>query len=1029
MKHSIKSCLAIGFLAATMAQGGLGAQPTVVRAFIADALARGETDVKVPPVRARIDPGADNAFFTFRGLRDATIDFQGCDFFGSRRTRALWLSGCTNVTIRNLTFDYDPLPFTQARITAVDPDGEWDMEVVDGYPAPETSEYYWPLQVYGGKSHELVNEFREGPGFRLEKTGARTYRATGGSNKAGSVGDIAVWSLKDTGNSATLPCTVLLENCSGCRIENVSLYSTAPGFGFFELFGDGNEYVRCTIDRRPPETDIAPRGVQRLRSGNHDAFHSKMAAHGPILDGCRFAYHCDDAVNISSYYYVVTDVRGDDVRVIGHDRINFIVPLLYGLDIAPGDELEVLAANGRVLRGGVVESVADDGAVRDDEIDYLKTLGMWPGVPERCRERSLRIRLSRRGLPSRDDTAGEPLAPPVARGDAIMSSRLQGRGFAIRNCHFGPHRALGMRIRASNGVIENNVVERTIGQGLWMGPEFEFLEGGFCRNVLVRDNVFSGCGKGGVHVGGHASGRREIAPDAHEGVILTGNRVADAPAEGAPVFARYRPTLAADWNWTAWSSERFMPIAGPLDGTDPVDVATEITLATEAGLDGFLVECGAGADAGAKFRSVISKGFLCATNRSDIKIAALYAGRDAAESAALAEWLERNAPGVEIIPLSSFARVPVSGDDFEGRLAAAIGKGALVAPDAGEPPAPPVLIESWNYGAEGSDAALLPSMRRLAFSLHACKRALSGRGRPGRDSNSLPMSSMWAFWNRASPHGKAYAYPAPDVTLSYGPNPRQTIDLWLPDAGDAAFSRVSSTRPEGRIPLAVGIHGGGWNSGDPHSSCAANVEKCRKRGIAFATVTYRLIQDAVRDGVSPPVRYPLEDALAAVRLLKERAPELGLDPSRILLFGGSAGACSSLYIALQNDCELGICAVFADVPQTSMDPAEVVEWIPNQNYGGHAFGYRDFKSFLAERDKWIEWIDRYSPAALVRRCTPAKAPTIFYHANPLPPPGELPKDTAHSGMFCVKFREICEPLGVSFRPGSLEKALDFLSGF
>ena len=485
-----------------------------------------------------------------------------------------------------------------------------------------------------------------------------------------------------------------------------------------------------------------------------------------------------------------------------------------------------------------------------------------------------------------------------------------------------------------------------------------------------------------------------------------------ASAGGPPVFARYRPTLAADWNWTAWSSERFMPIAGPLDGTDPVDVATEITLAAEAGLDGFIVECGAGTDAAAKFRDVISKGFLCATNRSDIKIAALYAGSDAAESAALAEWLGQNAPGVEIIPLSSFARVPVAGDDFEGRLAAAV-KAARTECS----PHHAVLIESWNYGGEGSDAALLPSMRGLAFNLHACKRVLSGRGRPARDSNTLPMSAMWAFWNRSSPHGKAYTYPAPDATLSYGPNPRQTVELWLPEKGEAP------------LPLAVGIHGGGWNSGDPHGGVAANVEKCRRRGIAFATVTYRLTQDAVRDGISPPVRYPLEDALAAVRLLKERSAELGLDPSRIMLFGGSAGACSSLYVALQNDCELGVKVLFTDVPQTSMDPTEVVEWIPNQNYGGHAFGYRDFKSFLAERGKWIEWIDRYSPAALVRRCTPAKAPAIYYHANPLPPPGELPKDTAHAGMFCVKFREICEPLGVSFRPGSLEKALDFLSGF
>ena len=524
MENVVKSCLAASFLAAALAHGGPGGRLPDVRSFIDEALARGETEVNVPPVRARIDPGEDGAYFAFRGLRDVTVDFRGCDLFGSRRTRALWLDGCTNVTIRNLAFDYDPLPFTPARITAVGPDGEWDMEIAPGYPAPETSECYWPLQVYGGESRELVNEFREGPGFRLEKTGPRTYRATGGSNKTGSVGDFAVWSLMDTA-PGTLPCTVFLDNCAGCRVENVSLFSTAPGFGFFELFGDGNQYANCSIDRRPPGTDVVERGVPRLRSGNHDAFHSKMAARGPVLDGCRFAWHCDDSVNISSFYYVVTEVDGDEVRAVGHDSINFVVPLRYGFDIAPGDELEALSADGRVLRGGVVESVAEDGAVRDEEIAFLKTLSMWPGVPERCRERSLRLKL--RGG-----------AGALARGDAVVSARLQGRGFAVRNCRFGPHRALGMRIRASDGVIENNVVEGTIGEGLWMGPEFGFLEGGFCRNVVVRDNVFAGCGKGSVYVGGQAAYRRKIARDAHEGVEISGNRVTAALRPGAGKSSR-----------------------------------------------------------------------------------------------------------------------------------------------------------------------------------------------------------------------------------------------------------------------------------------------------------------------------------------------------------------------------------------------------------------------------------------------------------------------------------------------------------
>ena len=266
-------------------------------AFVRDALARGERAVNVPPVRARIAPGAEGAYFVFRGLNDTVVDFQGCDFFGTRRVRALSLQGCTNVTVRNLTFDYDPLPFTQARITAVDAEGNWDLEVVDGYEAPPAECQYWPMQVYDKRHEELANEMRSGAGFRLEKTGERTYRATGGQNRTGEVGDIAVWSVRDEG-AFPEPCTVLLEDSAGCTLENVALYSTSHGFGFFELRCGGNVYRNCTLDRRPPETDIRARGVRRLRSGNHDAFHSKGASIGPVLDGCRFAYQCDDAVNL-----------------------------------------------------------------------------------------------------------------------------------------------------------------------------------------------------------------------------------------------------------------------------------------------------------------------------------------------------------------------------------------------------------------------------------------------------------------------------------------------------------------------------------------------------------------------------------------------------------------------------------------------------------------------------------------------------------------------------------------------------------
>lgn len=266
--------------------------------------------------------------------------------------------------------------------------------------------------------------------------------------------------------------------------------------------------------------------------------------------------------------------------------------------------------------------------------------------------------------------------------------------------------------------------------------------------------------------------------------------------------------------------------------------------------------------------------------------------------------------------------------------------------------------------------------------------------------------------------------PAPDATLAYGPHPRQFAEVWMPRGAEGRHCGDAGSR----CPLAIMVHGGSWTHGDPYYELQSTLAECGKRGVVYATLHYRFLQDAAADGVSPPVRYPMEDILAAVGLLMARAEEFGADPSRVLLFGGSAGACSALHVALRNDCELGVKVLFVEVPQTSMDPAEVAEWIPNTTYGGHAFGYGDFKTFLAEREKWREWIDRYSPSSLVRRCTPGRVPPIYFRANPLPPPGEFPKDTPHAGMYCVKFREICDSLGVECRPGSLCDALDRLVG-
>ena len=205
---------------------------------------------------------------------------------------------------------------------------------------------------------------------------------------------------------------------------------------------------------------------------------------------------------------------------------------------------------------------------------------------------------------------------------------------------------------------------------------------------------------------------------------------------------------------------------------------------------------------------------------------------------------------------------------------------------------------------------------------------------------------------------------------------------------------------------------------------AGLLKDCRARNIALVTVGYRFLADANDQNVKPPVKACMDDAVAAIRYVQAHAAEWNIDVSRIGLTGGSAGACSSLYCALVEGNALGIRAVLANNPQTSLDPKEMKEWIPNIRYGALAFGYNNFELWLEHRAECLNQIERYSPATLLRKCPADKAACFFYTCSPLPPPGELPKDPTHAAMFCVKFEELCKARGISCRSGTRE---DFLS--
>ena len=94
--------------------------------------------------------------------------------------------------------------------------------------------------------------------------------------------------------------------------------------------------------------------------------------------------------------------------------------------------------------------------------------------------------------------------------------------------------------------------------------------------------------------------------------------------------------------------------------------------------------------------------------------------------------------------------------------------------------------------------------------------------------------------------------------------------------------------------------------------------------------------------------------------------------------------------------------------QTSLDPKELREWIPNSIYGGHAFGFagegrkrpEEFDLLIANREKVLPWIKEYSPIELVSKDDP---PIYLDYPNQKTPPkqGQEEKDPTHSAMYGV----------------------------
>src|SRR5215217_6102118 len=107
------------------------------------------------------------------------------------------------------------------------------------------------------------------------------------------------------------------------------------------------------------------------------------------------------------------------------------------------------------------------------------------------------------------------------------------------------------------------------------------------------------------------------------------------------------------------------------------------------------------------------------------------------------------------------------------------------------------------------------------------------------------------------------------VSANHSLGSRGDIHIYLPPGATSS------------CPFVFGIHGGGWRNGD-QTAYSYMAPKLAPLGIALALVSYRLAPEH-------PFPAAYDDLVVAARWLREHGAEQGLDTSKCLIFGASAG--------------------------------------------------------------------------------------------------------------------------------------------
>lgn len=443
-----------------------------IRAAVAKAVAMGSGARVFIPAGIYIFAGKEkaNAHLYIVGVRDLTIEGEDSTLLIMKTgASSIRMHNCRNLRIRNLAIDYDPIPFSQGTIAAINEEtNSLDIDLWDGYPDPSTDAYN-SAGMLGGIMVDPVTKLIDldvpDPSIReIETIGDNRYRVyvtgewkDGGPFVRGLVLGKAFVIHPRGGPGGH---GFVANGCEYCIFDRVRVYSTRQ-HTFVGGGGHGLKYIRCSAEPKP--------GTDRLACNNSDGINLGVHLKGPYLESCRMRLTNDDCFNCYSIWSSIGDREGDSVFTIAFTRADRwkVGTLVVMVNSNNGERVAV----GSVVSSEPAEYAGSEAAkIRlDCDVKGVITLKELPG-----------------------DSSGTPnyIMYEGKTPHFIINPERIGSGIVIRNCDLGYNRSAGLKIQCPNSVVRGNTLSWHQLQCIRVESLLNWGEGFFPENAYVVGNTF-----------------------------------------------------------------------------------------------------------------------------------------------------------------------------------------------------------------------------------------------------------------------------------------------------------------------------------------------------------------------------------------------------------------------------------------------------------------------------------------------------------------------------------------------------------